>query len=303
MSQWETGQTLPTLENLERLRDIFGISLDELALRTVELPAQPPEPFPEWVYKPEKRDIQQTTWELWRPWLLSFSLFLVLSVYGAFLARWNLQLCIPLGMVNLAFIVMSVIQHSSSLRKALADLERKALRYRLEGDALRVTVLKDNDCIHEQLIRKADRRQHFRSRRYVLFSYRGTAYFLPKIWLEESEALALFFRPEEQKRLKATKGQRLAAVMLNVFSAASPIFAALVSALVRPSTANTLGWIFLPFTVIPIGSMVFYAVLRKKGLVFLNKSDPGRDHGLSPSCFRSGLRTSVLTTLEMRDSD
>ena len=30
VSLWEKGQTLPTLDNLVRLREIFGVSIDEL---------------------------------------------------------------------------------------------------------------------------------------------------------------------------------------------------------------------------------------------------------------------------------
>ena len=32
VSLWETGQTLPTLDNLTRLREIFDVSIDELLL-------------------------------------------------------------------------------------------------------------------------------------------------------------------------------------------------------------------------------------------------------------------------------
>ena len=36
VSLWEKGQTLPTIDNLLRLREIFGTTLDELAEERVE---------------------------------------------------------------------------------------------------------------------------------------------------------------------------------------------------------------------------------------------------------------------------
>ena len=62
VSKWETGQSVPDLDKLIKLADLFGISVDEL-VREGERP-QPPEPpkapEPQVVYVKEKRGLTGT---------------------------------------------------------------------------------------------------------------------------------------------------------------------------------------------------------------------------------------------------
>lgn len=62
VSKWETGQSVPDLDKLIKLADLFGISVDEL-VREGEWP-QPPEPpkapEPQVVYVKEKRSLTGT---------------------------------------------------------------------------------------------------------------------------------------------------------------------------------------------------------------------------------------------------
>ena len=54
VSKWETGQSVPDLEKIIRLADLFGVSVDEL-VREGERP-QPPKPETKVVYVKEKRE-------------------------------------------------------------------------------------------------------------------------------------------------------------------------------------------------------------------------------------------------------
>ena len=62
VSKWETGQSVPDLEKLIKLADLFGISVDEL-VREGERPKpedQPPQPEPQVVYVREKHSLTGT---------------------------------------------------------------------------------------------------------------------------------------------------------------------------------------------------------------------------------------------------
>ena len=54
VSKWETGQSVPDLEKIIKLADLFGVSVDEL-VREGERP-QPPQPEAKVVYVKEKRE-------------------------------------------------------------------------------------------------------------------------------------------------------------------------------------------------------------------------------------------------------
>ena len=59
VSKWETGQSVPDLDKLIKLADLFGVSVDQL-VREGERP-QPPEPSqPQVVYVKEKRSLTST---------------------------------------------------------------------------------------------------------------------------------------------------------------------------------------------------------------------------------------------------
>ena len=58
VSKWETGQSVPDLDKLIKLSDLFGVSVDEL-VREEERP-QPPKPEPQVVYVREKHALSGT---------------------------------------------------------------------------------------------------------------------------------------------------------------------------------------------------------------------------------------------------
>lgn len=58
VSKWETGQSVPDLEKMIKLADLFGVSVDEL-VREGERP-QPPQPEIKVVYVKEKRSLTRT---------------------------------------------------------------------------------------------------------------------------------------------------------------------------------------------------------------------------------------------------
>ena len=59
VSKWETGQSVPDLDKLIKLADLFGISVDEL-VREEERPQPPEPPQPQVVYVEAKRSLTGT---------------------------------------------------------------------------------------------------------------------------------------------------------------------------------------------------------------------------------------------------
>ena len=59
VSKWETGQSVPDLDKLIKLADLFGVTVDEL-VREGERPHPPEPPCPQAVYGKEKRGLTGT---------------------------------------------------------------------------------------------------------------------------------------------------------------------------------------------------------------------------------------------------
>ena len=95
ISLWEKGQTMPTIDNLIRLKEIFGVSVDEIldvgngadAGKT-----QPePEPMPNEAYTVSftKEELREIGKEIGKPLYRNAILFSAFFLYWIFTSLWN----------------------------------------------------------------------------------------------------------------------------------------------------------------------------------------------------------------------
>ena len=95
VSKWETGQSVPDLEKIIKLADLFGVSVDEL-VREGERP-QPPQPEAKVVYVKEKRE-----------WTAAQKLGICLLAAGGALTLLGLAYGGALPLVGVALLVLGL---------------------------------------------------------------------------------------------------------------------------------------------------------------------------------------------------
>lgn len=95
VSKWETGQSVPDLEKIIRLADLFGVSVDEL-VREGERP-QPPQPEPQVVYVKEKRE-----------WTVTQKVGICLLALGAAVILLRLACGWKLSLAGVALVVLGL---------------------------------------------------------------------------------------------------------------------------------------------------------------------------------------------------
>lgn len=87
VSLWETGQTLPTLDNLIRLREIFGVSIDEILLEDDAPPEDIDEdagkPYESYSFTYSAEDVKRIDKSIFTPAFTIFSIFFVLFAVSA----------------------------------------------------------------------------------------------------------------------------------------------------------------------------------------------------------------------------
>lgn len=94
VSKWETGQSVPELEKIVRLADLFGVSVDEL-VRDGDAPQPQPQP------EAEKRIVSV------RPWLSKIQIAgAVLLVLGLLNAAWGAVTSYPIWMLLSSLVVV-----------------------------------------------------------------------------------------------------------------------------------------------------------------------------------------------------
>lgn len=95
VSKWETGQSVPDLDRIIKLADLFGVTVDEL-VREGERP-QPPEP--KVIYVERERKPERTTAQ---------KLGVVFEVVGAVLVLLALTINPALFLIGIALVIMGL---------------------------------------------------------------------------------------------------------------------------------------------------------------------------------------------------
>ncbi len=169
VSQWETGQTQPTLDNLLRLREIFGVSIDELmgvaepeeeASREPE-PAAPVPPEPKLTAQytveysgAEVREICAKRTEK------SITLLLLSATFAVLSFMWSLNVDYPefflilCGMfwMGVIFCIAWLIECRGATERAVCRMNGKKYCFSMLNGNLRLRILDDDKVVLERLI-------------------------------------------------------------------------------------------------------------------------------------------------------
>ena len=197
ISLWENGQTLPTIDNLIRLRDIFGVSLDEMLCDDSEPPIRQSEERFDEVYeviKDEKRFDK-----------LRFSILLRASAVVALLStllfsavfygfkKSSLTLSVNLTLIAItSFALTSIILTIFITRAAIADLKNVAIAVstlKINSEHIVLETVKDGDYTDTLKSKHKDLKAQKISRDYTKVCCGKGAIYLKNDEISESSLL------------------------------------------------------------------------------------------------------------------
>ena len=272
ISLWEKGQTLPSIDNLIRLKEIFDVSIDEI-LDCKTIPQEQPAAFSEaYSFNYTTEDLREVYKSLRQPYWSSFGRFLLLLFVVLFFA---ILLEAPNAIIGIFFgmLVMGCVQHIKNLRayknawkKSQESIVTSRYVYRIDADSLHVQVLRDAILVRTYTLRFSEIEQCRETPNFlILFSF-GQVFLLRKSELAQDSALYKFplvNRADEMQynRWKRISRALVAASVLSIF--AGIILTALVSPTGKEMFDNM--WVYYLFTPIPIASFCAGLIFRKKG--------------------------------------
>lgn len=105
VSKWETGQSVPDLDKLIKLADLFGVSVDEL-VREGERPQPEPQPEPQVIYVREKHSLTGTQ----RAGICAEAAGLILALLGV-AGFGSISILIGVGLLLLGLPLLLAKQH------------------------------------------------------------------------------------------------------------------------------------------------------------------------------------------------
>jgi len=193
VSLWETDQTLPTVDNLRLLRDVFGVSIDELL--GVEPAPAPDEPTPleSYTFRHTREHLDEKFKSQRRSLLARFWGFLVvvaMFIMGA--SRYNgyVAICLVLG-VFAAVYACRYIAAFRQLRKTHdSDLNRmlsNTYTYNLFENELHIRIQRDGECVENLRIPYDELAKVRCTECYYEIYYRGRMYLVPRSLFEAGD--------------------------------------------------------------------------------------------------------------------
>ena len=275
ISLWEKDQTVPTVDNLIRLREIFGTSVDELlGFEDTEqnYAILPDESYKFTFSKEELSEIYrlQRRSSCKKPMLFALiCIFLiVLFIVGS---APDIMIGFAFGM----FFTGAVLQFKEirAYRKAWKSsaerISKLTYEYNLFKDCISVNLYRENEKVRESRCPFTDIEQIRLLGNWFFLQFDGQLFILRKSDLSESSAIYSWIYKNPAKTVdtpipnwwRNTSILLLAASLLSILGAA-----ALVGAMSEATGLFTENmWVFFLMTPIPLSSIIFGFILKSKG--------------------------------------
>ena len=287
VSLWENDQTLPTIDNFIRLKEIFGVSVDTLlgcapAPEAEEKP-QPVESY-RFTFTEDDNKIRYKAWitALVRVLLIPFVFLMMMLLFafngsvtstrGTVVTQHDFKDAIPIVIFMLivyTIIAVCIIRQNANLYKLrLSQRQIKTYEYNTFYNYFTVSIEKNDETTSFHKIYFEDIEKIEDSERFFSLIAGGISFDIPKRLLPENSFCSFLAKsyPAKTKTVKKTDAWAIASVGLFIASFFSFPIAML---LLKKPASDMLGFLenmrlfFVPLP-IPIASIILGIVLKKK---------------------------------------
>lgn len=274
VSLWEMDKTLPTVDNLIRLKEIFSISIDELLSESEPIEENATAPKESYIFTYEKTDLQ-AVFKKTRVPLIKNAIIFSLACIVLFVSLISAKAPDTLIGVVLGCFFIGIIARIKGYfvyRKTWLDKENKILQRRYFYEVFNgyfVLKITQNEEITRTLkiyFKDIENVQAFE--KYLIFQIEGQRYIIKKDALSPNSAfLSLCNQNTDSVKTKVPKNIlntiSVGLFVLSICTIFGALFCvALLSGINHATTENM--WVFFLFLPIPIASIVFGFYLKKK---------------------------------------
>ena len=273
ISLWEKDQTVPTIDNFIRLREIFGISVDEML--GFEDTEKNDEILPNEVY--QFHFVKDELNEIYR--LQRKNIYkrpIIFTVLCVFLIVFFIGTSAPDIMIGFAFgmFFMGTVSHIKGIRtysKAWKNSTQRVCKstyeYKVFENYISVNIYRENERIRESKCFFEDIEQIQQFGKWLFLQFGGQSFMIRKSDLKENSAFYSYMYKNPSKTVDEPilNKWRVTSILLFIASLLS-ILGALALAGTRSNGLFVENmWAFFLLTPIPIASIIFGFILKSKG--------------------------------------
>ncbi len=278
ISLWEKGQTVPTIDNLIRLKEIFGVSVDELlgCAEETEAEADLPVAKESYIFQYTKEELSVVQKHANRQIVSRIILFAVLGV--AFLiwaifqeeGQWFLGLGAGVMLLSMILAVKTFTYNRAESKKTLERLPKSSYDIKVYDNYFTVKVIRDNETKCDFKFDFNDIEQFLDYGEYLYVTANGITVILRKSELVQNSVFTLLLKSSPEKTVVQKKGSTTTQSVLNllfVVTLFSELIPMPIISLISSGDAEFVNylWIFYLITPIPVISIISGIIYKRKG--------------------------------------
>lgn len=279
VSLWEKDQTVPTIDNLMKLKEVFGVSVDEIL--GVEEPIQAEINNPDEAYrfhfsKDELNEMHRSQRKVAykRPIRLAL-------VYVVLFLLILINQSVPESMIGLAFgglffiavfYIKSFSAYNKNWKSYVERISESDYEYMIFEDHIIINIYRKNELLRRSKCYFSDIEKIQQLDQWLFFVFGGQSYIVRQSDLKENSAFYSFMYNNPSKTIVPAMPNKWKIISdILFFASLFSIFVALpLMGLISEKNGLTVEnmWVFFALTPIPISSAIFGFVLKSKGFKY-----------------------------------
>lgn len=275
ISLWEKDQTVPTIDNLIRLREIFGVSVDEiLGFETIE---QNNEILPNELYrftfsKEELSEIYRLQRKSVYKSPLIFTILCILMILffiGSSAPDVMIGFAFGMFLIGAVSHIKRIRAYSKAWKNSTEQICKSVYEYKVFENYIRVNIYRENERIRESKCFFTDIEQIQQFGKWLFLQFGGQSFIIRKSDLKENSAFYSYMYKNPSKIIEPPVSNKWRTISTTLFVASLLSIMGALALVGAVSNANGLFvenmWLFFLLTPIPITSIIFGFVLKSKG--------------------------------------
>lgn len=271
ISLWETDQTLPTIDNLVRLKDILEVSIDDILTGPQDKPEEANLPLESYEFKYSKPIFKSVfkitnSKSFWTHLVLTLLLILnTARTYFVVTDDVSKGLYWGFTIIAVIFFIRYIIGLTKAWSISINNALKNTYKYDVFDGCIRVTVTKGDETLAVRNITSEGVSRCWSTKDLYIFEHQKVIYCLKKQCLNSNSYLHFFFYKGKKFKQKNTNALSITSNIFFVLSFLT-IFAGIICTAAMSASNNLYYenmWVFFLFLPIPIVSIIL-GVLKLK---------------------------------------
>lgn len=275
VSLWENGQTIPTIDNLMRLREIFSVSVDEILGISGKQEDTVPLPNEIYTFNFTQSELNALRKFLGKGTVIQSTVYFLITALFLFAAFWMQAPDLLIGcFIGVAFItiplfIIKIVKFKKAWKSNESRIRETTYEYKIYEDHFTIFLYKGNEKVREskhefsaiEQVIDADAVHFF------IVTIGGQIFILKKDLLPKDSFFFTCLKEKAQKKQPKAmdKKQHTISVALSALSILSLFFSFFLIETISRHSANSIQHAFVPFLFIPIPlACAIYGIVMKR---------------------------------------